>query len=107
MSTPKAELRAVVLDILLGKEPVAFDTWQFGHLTANVAEVLWRRHNSGDTHSGSMFQPERRLEEEDWELVQEIFWDLVCERILTPGKDHANPLFPWFRLHSEAAAKLK
>ena len=33
-------------------------------------------------------------------LVQEIFWDLIYQRVLTLGIDLANREFPFFRLHS-------
>ena len=46
------------------------------------------------------------VREADWLLVNEIFWDLVAERVLTPGMNSSNLKFPWFRLHSEAAANL-
>lgn len=48
----------------------------------------------------------RRPSDDDWQTVQEIFWDLVCERVISPGRDSANPTFPSFRVHSETAAKL-
>ncbi len=106
MSTPKAELRKIILGIILGNEPVTYDPTQFGHLTAGVAEVLSRQ-RSGQGYSSSVFQPEQRLNEDDWQIVQEIFWDLVCERAISQGLNSSNPNFPWFRVHPEAAAKLK
>ncbi len=33
-------------------------------------------------------------------LAQEIFWDLIYQRVLTLGIDVANREFPFFRLHS-------
>jgi len=107
MKNRKSELREIVLDILLYKEKVMFSPSQFGHLTAGVAEVLFRRDNpNSDAFRGIAFPPERELEENDWLLVQEIFWDLVSERIINVGMDSANAQYPWFRLHSEAEEKL-
>ena len=100
----KAELRKIVLDIVTKREHVHFDPFHFGHLTAGVAEILGR----GNIRTGfaTPYQTEARLDEEDWISVQEIFWDLVYERVLTIGQDKPNPDFPWFRLHSEAGLKL-
>jgi len=103
----KDELRGVVLDIISEREHVTYDPWQFGQLTAGVAEVLFKRCNSPDSGSPSVFQPERRLVEEDWLLVQEIFWDLVFERVITIGLNSSNPEYPWYRLHSEASQHLE
>lgn len=106
MKTRKNELRSIVLDIVFEREKVSFEPSQFGHLTAGVAEILERQ--AGDrTFSGSVFTPQVRLDPQDEMLVQEIFWDLIVERVLTIGNDSANPLFPWFRLHSDAEANLK
>jgi hypothetical protein len=54
----------------------------------------------------SVFGREATLEPADESLVQEIFWDLVVEKVLTIGKNPANPNFPWFRLHSEASENI-
>ena len=104
MEKRKAELREVVLDIILGKETVTRDRWQVAHLTSGVAEVLSRR-GSGEVFTAEAALDEPRLEESDWQLVQEIFWDLICERVITPGFDSANGELPFFRLHSEARTK--
>lgn len=42
-----------------------------------------------------------RLSSEDDATATEVFWDLVLERIVTPGLNEANK-FPFFRVHSEA-----
>jgi hypothetical protein len=34
-------------------------------------------------------------------LVQEVFWDLIYQRVLTLGIDLANREFPFFRPHSD------
>ncbi len=96
-------MKQIVLDILFDREKVYLDPCQFGHLTAGVAEVLYRRENP--TSRGMALVPERTLEENDWLFVQEIFWDLVGERIITIGMDSANAQYPWFRLHSEATER--
>ena len=104
MEKRKSELRKIVLDIILGREAVTHERWQFDHLAGGVAEVLARR-GSGEVFSTSEVLCESRLQEVDWQFVQEIFWDLICERVITPGFDSANAELPFFRLHSEARAK--
>ena len=104
MDKRKTELRRIVLDIILGREAVTYDRWQFAHLSAGVAEVLSRR-GSVEVFSTSAVLHEPRLAEADWQLTQEIFWDLICERVITPGSDSTNDQLPFFRLHSEARAR--
>jgi hypothetical protein len=104
MDKRKAELRKIVLDIVLGREAVTYERWQFAHLAAGVAEVLSRR-NSAEVFTASGVLQEPRFEETDWRLVQEIFWDLICERVITPGFDSSNSELPFFRLHSEARSR--
>ena len=43
-----------------------------------------------------------RLSETEATLFLEVFWDLVIEKKLTIGLNHANPQYPFFRVHSEA-----
>ncbi len=31
-------------------------------------------------------------------MVQEIFWQLIAQGVITPGINIANPNLPWFRL---------
>jgi hypothetical protein len=104
MNPRKSELREIVLAIIFGKENVAYDPFQFAHLTLGVSEVLRRR--AGGTSSASIYS-EQRLNDADTMLVQEIFWDLIVERVITIGGDAANAQLPWYRLHSDAIANLK
>jgi hypothetical protein len=104
MITRKAELREIVLNIIFQRVQV-FDPFQFGNLTAGVAEVLSQR--SGNLPNPSNYPSERRLKDCDEVIVREIFWDLFIQRVITLGADAANADFPHFRLHSEAADALK
>jgi hypothetical protein len=95
----KAELRKVVLDILTGKESVFYEPNQFAHLALGIAEVEERRlgHSSavlGFHESGA------RLTDEDQETLQEIFWVLIIERIISPELNEGGNPFGRFRLHS-------
>ena len=101
MKTRKQELREIMIDIISGKEKVRYTPNQQAHLLIGVAEVLIRRGEPPNTsrsfHSGN--DPE--LHADDELLAMEIFWDLIIDRIITPGMDKVNPL-PHFRIHSEA-----
>jgi|SRR5579883_2528904 len=103
----KSELRKIVVDIIFGRESVFFESFQFGHLTAGVAEVLHQKTGADTARIFSIGHDEQRLSEEDWLLVQEIFWDLVFERVINTGSNKDNPAFPWFRLHSDAKKNLR
>lgn len=102
MNARKSELRDIVLAVIFGKEEVNYPPNQFNHLAMGVALILSRR--SGGV---SFSSPEPRLSNSDTMLVQEVFWDLVVERVITIGLDAENSLFPWFRLHSDAETNLK
>jgi hypothetical protein len=100
MNTRKAELRGVMLDIIAGREPTKYEVYEMGALIGAVAEVLHRRTGkSADEHDRYPRSPQ--LEDEDRLLAQEIFWDLILERIITPGWGLPNSELPYFRLHSE------
>ena len=101
MNPRKAELRAIVLDVVFRRRQVTYSPTQYGHLSLGVAEVAYQKKAIGGWGS------EQRLDEDDEMLVQEIFWDLVVEKVLTIGLDSANSKYPFFRLHSEAKANLK
>jgi hypothetical protein len=105
MGPRKAELRKIVLDILFRRETVGYEPSQFANLVIGVAEVL-ERHAGSKATSQKLFPHSPQLESTDRLLVQEIFWDLVVERIITIGLNVSNPDFPWFRLHSEAQSNL-
>ena len=87
-----------MLDIIAGREPVTYSPNQVGHLFAGVAQVAARRAGRPE----GLDDP--RLDSEDATLAHEVFWDLILDRIITPGADDINPL-PFFRVHSEADLK--
>ena len=91
-----------MIEIISGKEKVRYSPNQQAHLLAGLAEVLVRRGEPDADKSRSFttnFDPE--LNGEDELLAMEIFWDLIIDRVITPGMDKVNPL-PHFRIHSEA-----
>ncbi len=105
MNARKSDLREIVVAIIFGKEKVAYEPSQLAHLTLGVAEVLGRR--AGGSGSAHIHSAEQQLKDADATLVQEVFWDLIIERVITIGIDAANAELPWFRLHSDAVANLK
>jgi hypothetical protein len=105
MNARKQEIRKITLDILLGREKTTYESTQFAHLKSGVAEVMARRSSTSPGRLPLTGYPE--LSEQDALLLQEVFWDLFLDRIITIGLNPENPDFPWFRLHSEAAASGK
>jgi hypothetical protein len=106
MNKRKAEIRSVMLDVIAGRESTKYDANQLAHLLLGVAEVLQRRSGKPeDMHN--VFPRDPELEYEDKLLAQEVFWDLIVERIITPGFDFPNSELPFFRVHSEAPPNIK
>lgn len=54
-----------------------------------------------------MFSHIASLDGDDKLLATEVIWDLLFERVLTPGTDASNLELPWVRVHSEAQDRLK
>jgi len=57
-----------------------------------------------DTHA--RYSGERRLEPADKAQINVVTWDLIMERILTPGYDADSPNYPFLRLTSFGEAVL-
>ena len=91
-----------MLDIIAKREKVTYEPNQQAHLFIGVAEVLARRGDTPDDLPRSFVsRHDPELGAADKLLAMEIFWDLILDRIITPGVDGLNPL-PFFRVHSEA-----
>jgi hypothetical protein len=97
MKTTKAEIRKIALDLLFNAEE---PPTQKDHLDDRILEELKRR-NADKQHA------EEGSSEYDWQMFNELFWDLILDRIITPGIDAIHPALPNFRLHSEAREKSK
>ncbi len=85
------EIRAVIIDILLESEKVAYSPEQWASLISGVAEVFGRRERSASAER-------TRLHPFDAELVRDAFWDLFRQGFITLGLNDSNPEWPWFRL---------
>jgi hypothetical protein len=91
----KAKLRSITLNILLNNP---HPPNQFIKLELEVASAVNNKLNRSPSNPGLW---------EEWLLFKEIFYDLLADKIITVGADHANSELPFFRLHSEARENLK
>src|ERR1700722_12783083 len=92
------ELRAIVIDILLGRERVGYEPSQYAHLVTGVAEVLERRSRPSEQSPAHSSSQQIRPHAHDEELVRDVFWDLFRQGFITLGLDRHNDKWPWFRL---------
>lgn len=88
------EIRSVALDILAGREHVAYEASQYEHLRLGIGEVFARRENRIQPGYGGTYS----LDNQDSELFLELFWDLFRQGIITLGLNNHNREFPFFRL---------
>jgi hypothetical protein len=105
MNERKVELRSIIMDILAGRERTTHAPNHIAKLLSGVAEVLNRREGKA-AQPGSVFPGYPELDYDDRLIAQEICWDLIVERIITPGYNFPNSELPYIRVHSEAQAKL-
>ena len=99
MSPRKALLRGIAIDIIAGRERTQYAANQATHLFLGIER---RSERQARRQSGA---GDAELSSEDKLLAREIFWDLLIERVITPGLDDINPL-PFFRVHSEVGGRL-
>jgi len=100
MANRKEQIRKIVLDILFEREVTRWKPTQFENLAVGVAEVIENRESGGKNQTAGGFSSQ--LGSADKMILQEVFWDLFVNKIITLGMNEANPGYPWFRLHSEA-----
>ena len=92
-------LRALVLEVI-SHEPQT----QIANVVNNVERLVAERglfpSENDCQHRGVNYQPyrERQLNPTDKLIISEIIWDLIQERVLTPGEHQADQGFPFFRL---------
>lgn len=92
------EIREAVVDIILGKEPVAYEPSQYAHLVAGVGEIFNRRQSPPQPQQRYISGSGGRLHPYDVELVRDVFWDLFRQGFITLGLNDSNPNWPFFRL---------
>jgi hypothetical protein len=89
------EIRSAVLDIIAGREQVAYPPEQYEHLRLGVGEVFARREGHIQPgHHGATYP----LDRPDNEIFLEVFWDLFRQGIITLGLNDANREFPFIRV---------
>jgi hypothetical protein len=97
MKTTKSEIKTIALGILFSPNPPR----QKVNLDMAIASALAAKNGL------PRYEPDGHLFGENWLLFNEVFWELIVEKIITPGMDPCNPDLPWFRLHSQASENLK
>lgn len=40
-------------------------------------------------------------------MFNEVFWELIVDKIITPGMTSVHTDLPWFHLHSQASENVK
>ncbi len=89
-------LRPLALEALL-----AAPTTEFRHLVNAVARLAAGRGIPGPEYTAG---PERiplsgpTLSHDDMTTLQEVVWDLIVDRVITPGADALNPQWPLLRM---------
>jgi hypothetical protein len=91
------ELRGIVIDILLKREPAIHGPTQYRYLEVGVAGVLDRRSRPEGQPSPYGRADCIPLDPHDAELVRDIFWDLFRQGFITLGGG-GSEAWPFFRL---------
>jgi len=90
------EIRGVAIDILAGRERSSSHAQTFASLSKDVKEVLRKR----DWLPPDAMHRES-LSKNDEALLQEVFWDLFRQNVITLGtKGNPDQAYPFFRLSS-------
>ncbi len=95
----KHMLRALVLEVL-AKTPQTQVVNTINDVERLVVEHDLFPSSDDCQHRGIDYHyyQEKQLNPNDKLTISEIIWDLILERIVTPGFDASNPNFPFFRL---------
>ena len=90
------EMRRIVLGNILSKQ----EPGQYATILNAVAKTLVEQGfcKETDTYCSSFPRQYLDLAERDANLVNEIVWDLIIERVLAIGLNKANPDWPFLRL---------
>jgi len=101
----KEQLRKTALDIIFKRNTLPSNLLTPQRTLAQaVAEMLAREDGTFDplqVYRGYDFS------EEDKDLFDEVFWDLVIERVIVPGLDIFDAQRSTFRVRSDADPKTK
>jgi hypothetical protein len=97
MKTTKSEIKTITMGVLFSPNPPR----QKVSLDMAIASALAAKNGL------PRYEPDGHLFGENWLMFNEVFWELIVDKIITPGLDSCNPDLPWFRLHSQASENLK
>jgi len=104
MPHTKEQLRSTALDIIFGRERLPDAIAPQRTLGQSVAYIFAKRENLLDPHN--LFQ-NVELAGTDRPLFDEVFWDLVIERIIIPGTQGFDTPTNRFRIRSDASPDSK
>jgi len=91
------EIRKAAIDLLAGREDEQYANNQYVNFRENIAQLLRKRHDGKLNENNEPFS----FSKEDDLYVQEVFWDLFRQGIITLGSENSpNQGYPWFRLSS-------
>jgi hypothetical protein len=100
MPHTKAQLRSTALDIIFERERLPDTIAPQRTLGQSVAYIFAKHENLLDPHN--LFQ-NVELAGPDRALFDEVFWDLVIERIIIPGPNTFDTPSNRFRIRSDAS----
>lgn len=91
------EIRKAAIELLAGREEEQYTNNQYIHFRNNIATVLRKWHDGKTKEDNEPFS----FSKQDDLYVQEVFWDLFRQGIITLGSaNNPNEGYPWFRLSS-------
>jgi hypothetical protein len=97
MKTTKSEIKTMAIGILFSPDPPR----QKIDLDRGIASALAAKNGL------PKYEPDGMLFGENWLMFSEVFWELIVDKIITPGMSSVHAELPWFRLHSQASENLK
>ncbi len=81
---------------------IRYNPDDFDYLVNGVAQVLVRRGKSTISEPMVNGPNDIRMQDDDVELVRDVFWDLFRQGFITLGRDANTPMWPWFRISHHA-----
>lgn len=89
---PSEILRPLILECLLSGE-----ARQMNNVSSHVFNLAKKKGLIDVTRPGPSYQ-NTNLKPEEEEIVRVILWEFIIQGLIVPGKDAANPDFPWISL---------
>jgi hypothetical protein len=92
----KGILRNLTLEAFLRSPQTQFESLKRAVAQLAAERGLLETGTTGGAHI--TYHEEQQLPTQDQNDLQEVVWDLIVERVLTPGIDAHNPEWPWLRM---------